>query len=110
MLVRKLRCEYVVEDGKELVLTMDCKTDEEFALNWLVIYNNARENKDVFLSCKLYYNSDIIVLVNSDDEIKVKEYLERFGKVRVNDVKYRYIDMDSDYDFDTDYDIIAGEH
>ena len=110
MKVQNLKCEYVVEDGVELVLTMNCKNDQEFALNWLVIYNNARENKDTFLNCRLCYNSDIVVLVNEKDEIVVKEYLERFGNVDVNTTKYRYIDMPSDYDFDTEYDVMTSEH
>lgn len=110
MRTKRLNASYTIEDGVELVLTMDCKSTEEFAMNWLAIYNNARENKDTFLSCKLYYDSDIMVLVRKEDELVMKEYLMNFGTVKTYDCKFREVDFDMDYDYDTEYDIIASEH
>lgn len=103
-MVKRLSGTYSIEEGVELTLTMNCETDSEFALNWLMIYNNARENKDVFLSCKLLYNSDIVVLVNKDDENAVKEWLERFGEVEAYYVDYRLLDIEANYD--VEYDIM----
>lgn len=110
MKVKRLDASYVIEDGVELILTMDCESTEEFAMNWLAIYNNARENSNTFLHCKLLYNSDIIVLVRKEDELIMKEYLMHFGTVECYDCKFREIDYDIDFDYDTDYDIIASEH
>ena len=79
---------------------------KEFAENWLIIYNTARENKKSFLNCKLFFNSDIVVLTTVNDEKNVKEWLSRFGDVYIKDVKYRLLDFDGDYEYDTEYDII----
>ena len=106
--MRNLKCEYSVEKGVELILTMDCKSDQEFAINWLTIYNNARENKDAFLNCKLYYNSDIVVLTNVEDAKDVKTWLERFGTVKEQPTKYRLIDMPMDDDYDVEYDVMMN--
>ena len=104
IMVKRLSGTYSIEEGVELTLTMNCETDSEFALNWLMIYNNARENKDSFLSCKLLYNSDIVVLTNKDDENAVKEWLERFGEVNSYYVDYRLLDIEANYD--VEYDIM----
>ena len=95
-----------IEDGKELTLRMKFKDTKDFAENWLIIYNNARENKRSFLNCKLFFNSDIVVLTTVDDEKVVKEWLSRFGDVETNDVKYRLLDFEGDYEYDTEYDVI----
>ena len=106
MFMEKIKGSFVVENGKELTLRMECTDTKEFALNWLTIYNNARENKSEFLSCKLYSNSDIVVLTTEEDGEIVKEYLARFGDVHSTDVKYRLLDIEGDYTYDTEYDII----
>lgn len=104
--MKKLNASFTIEDGKELTLRMKCKDTKDFAENWLIIYNNARENKRSFLNCKLFLNSDIVVLTTVDDEKVIKEWLSRFGDVETKDVKYRLLDFDGDYEYDTEYDII----
>lgn len=104
--MKKLNASFTIENGKELTLRMKCKDTKEFAENWLIIYNNARENKGSFLNCKLFFNSDIVVLTTVDDEENVKEWLSRFGDIEIKDVKYRLLDFDGDYEYDTEYDII----
>jgi hypothetical protein len=104
--MKKLNASFTIEDGKELILRMKCKDTKEFAENWLIIYNTARENKKSFLNCKLFFNSDIVVLTTVNDEKNVKEWLSRFGDVYIKDVKYRLLDFDGDYEYDTEYDII----
>lgn len=107
---KKLNGTYTIENGVELLLTMECKSTEEFAMNWLAIYNNARENSSRFLHCKLMYDSRILVLVREDDELVMKEYLQHFGTVETHNCKYRELDYDMDFDDDTEYDIVASEH
>lgn len=104
--MKKLNASFTIEDGKELTLRMKFKDTKDFAENWLIIYNNARENKISFLNCKLFFNSDIVVLTTVDDEKVVKEWLSRFGDVETNDVKYRLLDFEGDYEYDTEYDVI----
>ena len=104
--MKKLNASFTIEDGKELTLRMKCKDTKDFAENWLIIYNNARENKRSFLNCKLFLNSDIVVLTTVDGEKVIKEWLSRFGDVETKDVKYRLLDFDGDYEYDTEYDII----
>lgn len=104
--MKKLNASFTIEDGKELILRMKCKDTKEFAENWLIIYNTARENKKSFLNCKLFFNSDIVVLTTVNDGKNVKEWLSRFGDVYIKDVKYRLLDFDGDYEYDTEYDII----
>ena len=104
--MKKLNASFTIEDGKELTLRMKFKDTKDFAENWLIIYNNARENKRSFLNCKLFFNSDIVVLTTVDDEKVVKEWLSRFGDVETNDVKCRLLDFEGDYEYDTEYDVI----
>ena len=73
--MKKLNASFTIENGKELTLRMKCKDTKDFAENWLIIYNTARENKRSFLNCKLFFNSDIVILTTVDDEKVVKEWL-----------------------------------
>lgn len=104
--MNKLNGSFTVEKGKKITLSMKCATVNEFALNWLNIYNVARENKEAFLKCELFSNDDIVVLTNLTEGKKVKEWLEKFGPIRIEDVKYRMLDFEGNYEHDTDYDII----
>ena len=104
--MKKLNASFTIENGKELTLRMKCKDTKDFAENWLIIYNTARENKRIFLNWKLFFNSDIVILTTVDDEKVVKEWLSRFGDVETNDVKYRLLDFEGDYEYDTEYDVI----
>lgn len=60
----------------------DERTTKDYALNFLHIWNNAREYPNMFY--KVYNNrgNDIFVICNPKNKEDVIEYLEYFGEIR----------------------------
>ena len=81
---------------------------KECAFEFLSIYNNVRENKDVFLKFEMTYDSELIFVVQKEDVKKVVDWLkENFYPVWDMDTlkienEVRTIIQDWDDDFNED--------
>ena len=73
-----MRIDFEKENGVQIIATFK-GTVEEYAMMWLNLTNNARENKDSFYNIKNNYGNDIFVLTNEHDEDDVVDYLQRLG-------------------------------
>lgn len=109
------------EYEKAVKFTLDINGDvHEYAMAFLHIYNNARENSDSIYKVENCYDNRIFVTCNAEDEEQVEEYLSQFGKITlVEDVHkvniYPVCDSIKDYDelyqngdYDTQFFVIDG--
>lgn len=66
------------ENGIQIVATFKGSV-EDYAMMWLNLTNNARENREVFYKIENNYHNDIFVLTNEKDVDDVVDYLQRLG-------------------------------
>lgn len=81
-------------------------TVQEYALMWLNLTNNARENKDVFYQIRNNSNNDVFVIIadEKDNEQTVIEYLKALGLTINGKHKCTVICPWADYENDDEYD------
>lgn len=81
----------------------------EFATAFLSIYNNVRENKDVFLDMTMTYDSSLYVIIHPEDKEAVVNWLKTFDyvwdaeNIQIEEVSRTIID---DWNDDWNEDII----
>lgn len=101
-----------VEEIKAVMLSVDLGNDlEKYAINFLHIHNNARENKEMILSLKNEYHSNkVYVICPVRKKNNVKEYLEQFGEVDEHECTALRPVIFTDYDkYNGDIDYEYGE-
>lgn len=80
---------------------------EEYAMNFLKIFNNVKTRKEL-IRVTNNYNNGVFVVCTTDSLGATKEFLSWFGEVTsVERVLCVKIDDDFDYDFDKYEDIIV---
>lgn len=73
---------------------------EEYAVNFLHIFNNVRENKEL-LKVKNYYDgNDVVVYCTPEFKDATIKYLKMFGKIQSCEKVIAYQMEEPDYDFD----------
>ena len=73
---------------------------QEYAMNFLKIFNNVKQHKDLIRVTNDYGNGVQVVCV-SDALDATKEFLSWFGEIKyIEKVQYVKIEEDIDYDFD----------
>lgn len=73
---------------------------EEYAVNFLHIFNNVRENKEL-LKVKNYYDgNDVVVYCKPEFKDATIKYLKMFGKIQSCEKVIAYQMEEPDYDFD----------
>ena len=93
---------YEKENGYRIETTFDGSV-KDYAIMWLHLTNNARENKKVFYKIKNYYDNDITVICAENMVDEVVDYLKRIG-LTIKDkcpttVVIPYIDYEDDEEF-----------
>ena len=83
---------------------------EEYAKNFLHIFNNVRESREL-IKVKNYYDSnDVTVYCELDSKDALIKYLKMFGEIKGCEKVLMYQMEEPDYDLDKYYDaIIAPE-
>lgn len=80
---------------------------EEYAVNFLHIFNNVRENKEL-LKVKNYYDSnDVTVYCKPEFKDATLKYLKMFGKIQSCEKVVAYQMEEPDYDIDEYADAIV---
>lgn len=73
---------------------------EEYAVNFLHIFNNVRENKEL-LKVKNYYDgNDVTVYCKPEFKDATIKYLKMFGEIKSCEKVLAYQLEEPDYDFD----------
>lgn len=75
---------YSHEKQKAIEITVRLNGNvQQYAMSFLHIFNNARDNKDIFYKVgNISGSNDIFVTCNPEYVENVKEYLEQFGEIR----------------------------
>ena len=68
---------------RAIEFTVELEGDvQQYAMSFLHIFNNARDNKDIFYKVEnMSYSNKVFVSCNPEDRQAVKEYLEQFGTI-----------------------------
>jgi hypothetical protein len=80
---------------------------EEYATNFLHIFNNVRENKELLKVKNYYSNNDVTVYCEPDFKDALIKYLKMFGEIKSCEKVLMYQMEEPDYDFDKYYDAIV---
>lgn len=92
---------YKKEEAMRIVVNIEGDV-QKYAMNFLHIWNNARENSDVFYKVGNTYDNRVYVTFNPAYKNEVKEYLEQFGKILRED-KILKVNIFFDCHFEEDY-------
>lgn len=89
-------------------ITVNVEGDiKEYAENFLHIFNNVRESKELF-KVKNYYNSnDVTVYCELDSKDALIKYLKMFGEIKSCEKVLVYQMEEPEYDFDKYEDAIV---
>lgn len=90
-----------VYEFEGLAITVEIKGDvEEYAMSFLHIYNNVRENKEL-LKIENHYNNDVTVYCEEETKESLIKYLKKFGEIKsIEKVLMYQLEDAAKYDFD----------
>jgi len=99
-----------IKSKKVTLLQLEYQVNEEvkterYAMAFLSVYNNVRENKDTFLKMEMTYDSQVFITVKPEDEQVVVDWMKNFSDVwhLANSEKVeRTVIQDYDDDFNED--------
>lgn len=91
-----VKFDYTKEKAILFDLTLD-KPVEEYALNFLHIWNNAREYPNMFYKVENNSGCDVFVTANPKYEEEVFDYLSQFGDVSKEIISW--VTITAQYDF-----------
>ena len=80
---------------------------EEFAINFLHIFNNVRENKELLKVRTNYDSNDVTVYCELDSKDALIKYLKMFGKIKGCEKVLMYQMEEPSYDYDKYDEIIV---
>ena len=104
---------YSHEKSKAIEFTVDLGNDiQQYAMSFLHIFNNVRDNKDIFYKLEnLSGTNKIFVSCNPEYAERVEEYLSQFGKITFEEEINRIV-ITAEYDsrgydelFSDDYEV-----
>lgn len=81
---------------------------KEYAENFLHIFNNVRESKELIKVRNYYDSNDVTVYCELDSKDVLIKYLKAFGKIKGCEKVLIYQTSEPDYDFDKYYDVIIN--
>lgn len=73
---------------------------EEYAVNFLHIFNNVRENKELLKVKNHYGNNDVTVYCELEFKDALTKYLKMFGEIKSCEKVLMYQMEEPDYDFE----------
>ena len=79
---------------------------KEYADNFLHIFNNVRESKELFKIKNYYDSNDVTVYCEAEAKDNLVKYLKAFGEIKSCEKVLVYQAEESEYDFDKYYDAI----
>ena len=88
-------------------VTVDIEGDiKEYAQNFLHIFNNVRESKELFKVKNYYDSNEVTVYCELDSKEALIKYLKAFGEIKGCERVLLYQLTEPEYDIDKYYDAI----
>ena len=104
--MRELKINAVETEGYAVTVEVEGNVNE-YAENFLHIFNNVRENKEL-LKVKNYYSSnDVTVYCDLDSKEALIKYLKMFGEIKSCEKVLMYQMEEPEFDFDKYNDVIV---
>ena len=96
---RKNMVKYYHEKERAVEFTLNIEGDvQRYAMSFLHIWNNARENKDVFYKVENISGSNkVFVTCNKEYRNEAEEYLSQFGEITFEEDINRFV-ITAEYD------------
>lgn len=90
-----------VYESEGYAVTVDIKGDiKEYAENFLHIFNNVRESKELLKVENHYGSNDVTVYCEMDSKEALIKYLKMFGEIKSCEKVLMYQMEEPDYDFE----------
>lgn len=94
-------------EGYAITVELEVDSLNDYAKNFLHIFNNVRESKEL-LNIKNYYGSnDVTVYCELESKDAAMKYLKTFGEIKDCEKVLMYQMEEPDYDLDEYYDVVA---
>lgn len=101
--MRKVNAEAWEQEAIQVTVLIE-KPIEEYALAYLAICNNVRDNKDLIKAENYAWNNKVAVTARPEVEKEVTEWLSQWGEItRIEKVLAYEIYVSDDIDWDTYY-------
>ena len=95
-------------EAEGYAVTVDIEGDvKEYAESFLHIFNNVRENKELFKVENYYGSNEVTVYCMEDSKDALVKYLKSFGKIKSCERALIYQLEEPDYDIDKYYDVVV---
>lgn len=104
--MRELQANMIELEGCAVTVEIEGSI-QEYAENFLHIFNNVRENEGLFKVKNYYGSNEVTVYCDMDSKDKLTKYLQAFGKIKSCEKVLMYQIEEPDYDFDKYYDAIV---
>lgn len=94
-------------DGHAITVELETDNLNDYAKNFLHIFNNARENKELLKVENHFGNNDVTVYCEDKHKESVIKYLKQFGEIKYCEKVLMYQLEEPDYDLDKYYDAVV---
>lgn len=103
--MRELKVNVFEAEGYAVTVEIEGNV-EEYAMSFLHIFNNVRENSELVKVKNYYDDNDVTVYCELDAKDSLVKYLKTFGKIKSCEKVLMYQMEEPDYDIDKYYDTI----
>lgn len=94
-------------DGYAITVELETDNLNDYAKNFLHIFNNARENKELLKVENHFGSNDVTAYCEEKYKERVTKYLKQFGKIKYCEKVLMYQLEEPDYDLDKYYDAVV---
>lgn len=94
-------------EGYAITVEIEECSISEYAKNFLHIFNNVRESKELFKVRNYFGSNDVTVYCELDSKDSLIKYLKNFGEIKSCEKVLMYQMEEPEYDFDKYYDAIV---
>lgn len=94
-----MRIQTEQHEGYKITVNLEGQPIEEYAKNFLAIFNNVRTNSNALVKVENYYDNRISVWCYSDFKAETTEFLEQFGSITYVE-KVLLITADYEWDYE----------
>lgn len=106
-MMREVKVNVFETDGYAVTVEIEECSINEYAKNFLHIFNNVRESKELFKVRNYFGSNEVTVYCELDSKDALIKYLKSFGEIKGCEKVLMYQMEEPEYDFDKYYDAIV---
>ena len=105
--MREVKMNVFETEGYAVTVEIEECNIDEYAKNFLHIFNNVRESKELIKVRNYFGSNEVTVYCELDSKDALIRYLKSFGKIKSCEKVLMYQMEEPEYDFDKYYDAIV---